>query len=427
MKSEADHIELRSEEVQEILGTPPGWLARWGTLAALIGVVALGWLGFWIEMPQTLEADVKITSKDPPRRFYAPSTTVLNDIIFGNESKVDSGATILHFNSKARLAHVLSLETELLQVENDTQILAMNIRRDLVLGELQEDYYDFLEKWDQYHFVSNRPTDNGGRSESAARIRDLESEIRELRIRLESLQNQLSEAQTRYDKELTLLNKGVLTREELNPTRIERDSYERQVQDAQSSIRSKSNQISMLRDRSRSNSGRAKALEDQSAAFGLLKDSFARLRNQVSEWKREYTVESPISGTVLFAKDNLAKGQFVQRDSLLLVIVPGKASGTVAKMEIVPEEAGQIVKGQKVQIKLYDYPFPEYGAVWGKVEGKGKLPTGGKIPVEVRFPGDSLVATKAGLIQPEGEMRGKATIILSRRRLIQRIFGIGEG
>ncbi|HRF37150.1 MAG TPA: HlyD family efflux transporter periplasmic adaptor subunit, partial [Saprospiraceae bacterium] len=234
-------------------------------------------------------------------------------------------------------------------------------------------------------------------------------------------------AQARYDKELTLLNRGVLTREELNPTRIERDSYERQVQDVQSSIRSKSNQISMLRDRSRSNSGRAKALEDQSAAFGLLKDSFARLRNRVSEWKREYTVESPISGTVLFAKDNLAKGQFVQRDSLLLVIVPGKASGTVAKMEIVPEEAGQIVRGQKVQIKLYDYPFPDYGAVWGQVEGKGKLPSGGKIPVEVRFPGDSLVTTKAGLIQPEGEMRGKATIILSRRRLIQRIFGIGEG
>ncbi|HRF37149.1 MAG TPA: hypothetical protein PK198_00050, partial [Saprospiraceae bacterium] len=177
MRSEADHIELRSEEVQEILGTPPGWLARWGTLAALIGVVALGWLGFWLEMPQTLEADVKITSKDPPRRFYAPSTTVLNDIIFGNESKVDSGATILHFNSKARLAHVLSLETELLQVGNDQQILSLNIQRDLILGELQEDYYDFLEKWDQYHFVSNRSTDNSGRSEVASRIRDLESEI----------------------------------------------------------------------------------------------------------------------------------------------------------------------------------------------------------------------------------------------------------
>lgn len=427
MKSESDNIELRSEEVQEILGTPPGWLARWGTLAALIGVVALGWLGFWLEMPQTMEADIKVTSKDPPRRFYAPSTTILSDIIYGNESKVDSGWTILHFNSKARLSHVQALENELIKIENDTQILALNLQRDLILGELQEDYYDFLEKWDQYHFVAGRPIDNSRRQESAARIRELESEIRDLRIKQGWLQNQLEEAQARYDKELSLLNKGILTREELNPTRTERDSYERQVQDVQSSIRSKSNQISMLRDQSHTSSGRAKALEDQNAAFGLLKDSFARLRNRVSEWKREYTVESPIRGTVLFTKDNLAPGQFVQRDSLLLVIIPGKASGTVAKMEIAPEDAGQIVKGQKVQIKLYDYPFPDYGAVWGEVEGKGKLPSGGKIPVEVRFPGDSLVTTKAGLIQPEGEMRGKATIILSRRRLIQRVFGIGKG
>ena len=37
MAEERNFVELRSEEVQEILGTPPGWLVRWGTMVVLLG------------------------------------------------------------------------------------------------------------------------------------------------------------------------------------------------------------------------------------------------------------------------------------------------------------------------------------------------------------------------------------------------------
>lgn len=426
MEREQDNIELRSEEVQEILGTPPGWLARWGTLTALAGVVVMGWIGYWIELPETVEADIKITSKDPPRRFIASKTTMLKEVLVENEGRVDSGKTILLFDSKARLGHVLNLESDLLGVKSDTQILNLRPSRDLLLGELLTDYYDFLEKWEQYDMVSSRKLDTYGRREMETRIRELEIGIEELHRKRERLQRRLEEVKSAYEKEQQMFNKGMLTREDLNPTRTEKDRYEREIQDIQSDIRTKSFQISTLRDKARSSSGRAKALQDQTIAFNLLKDSFAKLKNKVSEWKREYTVEAPISGTILFGKDNLAPGQFVQRDSLLLVILPVKPVGMVGKLDLSVEEAGQVVKGQRVQVKLYDYPFPDYGATWGYVESKGKIPSGGRLPVDIHFAGDTLVTTKGGRIQPEGEMRGKATIFISKRRLIQRLFGVGR-
>jgi hypothetical protein len=423
MHNDLENTELRSEEVQEILGTPPGWLVRWGTVAALIGVVALGWAGFWIELPETVESDIKITSIDPPRKFYAPNTTVLAEVFYPNEARVDSGAVILHFGSKAKLGHVLSLENDLLKIQADAQILDFIPVRDLLLGEIQEHYYDFLEKLDQYQLVASRKLDGYGRREIEKNIRELEFDIEDLQRRKNRVLSNLEDAQLRYDKELQMLKKGFLTREELNPTRSEKEKLERDVQDIESGLRNKNFQISSLKDKSRSNSGRARALQNTDISYNLLKDSFAKLKTKVAEWRREYTMESPISGTVLFVADNLAKGQFVQRDSLLLVILPQRPSGMVGRMELNAEEAGQVLSGQKVQVKLFDYPFPEYGAVWGVVDAKGRIPSGGRIPVDIRFSGDTLVTTKLGRIHPEAELRGKATIIISQKRLIQRLFG----
>jgi len=424
MHKDLEDIELRSEEVQEILGTPPGWLARWGTLAALTGVVVLGWVGFWLELPETIDAEIKITSKDPPRRFYAPATTVLKEVLVSHETVVDSGKIVLLFNSKARLGHVLSLEADMLRIESDQQIASMEPRRDLLLGEIQEDYYDFLEKWEQYQMVSSRKLDAFGRKEMQKRIRELEFSVADQENRKEQLKRQLEEVDARYNKELNLLKRGFLTREELNPTRTEKEKLERDIQDLESDMRTKNFQITSLQDKSKSSSGRAKALQDADISFNLLKDSFARLANRIAEWKREYLVESPVKGTVLFARDNLIQGQFVQRDSLLLVILPKKNAGMGGQLELAPEDAGLVSQGQKVMVKLSDFPFADYGAAWGTVKGKGKIPVNSKIPVEIGFPGDTLRTSKMGRVHPEGEIRGRATIVLAERRLIQRLFGI---
>ena len=61
-----ERIELRSEEVQEILGTPPSWLVRWGTLV-IVGVLAsLGVLSYVVKYPDVIMADAMITTSAPP-------------------------------------------------------------------------------------------------------------------------------------------------------------------------------------------------------------------------------------------------------------------------------------------------------------------------------------------------------------------------
>ena len=73
---EHENIELRSEEVQEILGTPPGWMTRYGTLIFLIALVVIGYIGFLVKYPDTVESKVKISLTDPPNGVSGPPPSV---------------------------------------------------------------------------------------------------------------------------------------------------------------------------------------------------------------------------------------------------------------------------------------------------------------------------------------------------------------
>ena len=53
-----NNLDLRSEEVMEILGTPPGWLLRFGTLLFFLLLVLLSWLSYWIEYPDVVENEI---------------------------------------------------------------------------------------------------------------------------------------------------------------------------------------------------------------------------------------------------------------------------------------------------------------------------------------------------------------------------------
>lgn len=63
---EKNYIELRSEDVQEILGTPPNWLVRWGTTVVLIGFTLMLLAAWFIRYPDVVEAKVVITTAVPP-------------------------------------------------------------------------------------------------------------------------------------------------------------------------------------------------------------------------------------------------------------------------------------------------------------------------------------------------------------------------
>jgi multidrug efflux pump subunit AcrA (membrane-fusion protein) len=63
---EENDIQLRTEEVNELLGAEPNWVYRWGILTIFI-IMLLGLvLSFFIRYPDILTAKTTITTLNPP-------------------------------------------------------------------------------------------------------------------------------------------------------------------------------------------------------------------------------------------------------------------------------------------------------------------------------------------------------------------------
>jgi multidrug resistance efflux pump len=72
MAEERNFVELRSEEVQEILGTPPNWLVRYGTVVVLLGFSLLLGVAWFVRYPDVVVSDkLSITTADPPVEVVA--------------------------------------------------------------------------------------------------------------------------------------------------------------------------------------------------------------------------------------------------------------------------------------------------------------------------------------------------------------------
>lgn len=73
-------IELRSEEVQEVMGRVPPWILRWG-IAVLLGILLiLLCVSFFYRYPDVIAAEVTITTVDPPVSIIARATGKLDKI-----------------------------------------------------------------------------------------------------------------------------------------------------------------------------------------------------------------------------------------------------------------------------------------------------------------------------------------------------------
>lgn len=62
-KNHLNNLELRSEEVQEILTKVPHWMIRWGNILFLFLIIVLLTLSWFIKYPDIITSNTIVTTK----------------------------------------------------------------------------------------------------------------------------------------------------------------------------------------------------------------------------------------------------------------------------------------------------------------------------------------------------------------------------
>ena len=424
--SKEKKIELRSEDVNDILSRPPGWILRWGSAVIFI-IVALLLVGSAIfKYPDRLVAPVLVTSENLPAQLVAKTTGRLQNI-FKKEgelvSKSELIATIENPTSYENYLELKSITTQFSDsLGSDGNITGCSFPANLQLGGLQNVYTQFLKSFkEDKNFIEI----NYHRKKIAILKRQIEAQkslqlLSEKQLSLSKEQMDISD--NIYKRDLSLYDQKVISQFDLEKSKSTQLSTRQQYETAQSDL----------------NNMKINILQAEQSVFDLelnreeqlnllersLMGNYDDLRAEVKQWEQNYLLISPVDGKVSFTKF-WQENQNVSVGDVVFTIVPMRDAKITGKIYLPLAGAGKVKVGQKVNIKLDNYPYMEFGMVQVKVGSISMIPTvinENKVYiVGVEFP--NRLKTNYGIdLMFTEEMQGVAEIITKDLSLLQRIL-----
>jgi hypothetical protein len=106
-----DQIELRSEEVQEILTKVPNWMIRWGNTLFLVLIGMLLLLSWFVKYPDIINANAIITTEIPPQKEYARTTGKIDTLFVKDIQNVLENQPLAIIENTANFTDVFFLKS----------------------------------------------------------------------------------------------------------------------------------------------------------------------------------------------------------------------------------------------------------------------------------------------------------------------------
>jgi multidrug resistance efflux pump len=418
-----DHekIELRSDDVQEILGTPPSWIVRWGTSFVFLGVAMLGLVSWMVKYPDIIHAPILITTELPPVPVVARTTGYLSKLLIKENDTVQAGDLLVVLQSTTNYEDVFRLEEQMSTLDSLTPAVLAAFKPDgtLNIGDLQLHYSSFVQILKDFQFKKSENFGAQNVDQFEKQIRNTEKLIKTENEKLVSTYQNLELANSNFKRQQLLFSQKVIPLAELENAKGEVYKHELNIKNVKSHIEELNGQILQLRKGILEVNQSSK--ESNSTKYVSLVESIQQLRTAIQKWKQQYLLMAPISGKVSFFNSYWAENQDVKDGAEVMAIIPSHGSAKVGLVSLPTFGSGKVKAGQRVVIKFESYPYQEHGVVEGVVESKALLPKDKTLTVRVTLP-NGLKTSYGKELKFDQQMQGLAEVITEERRFIERMF-----
>ncbi len=419
---EHESIQLRSEEVQEILGTPPIWLVRWGS-TVLFGAILLLFLVSWlVKYPDIIPAKIAIFTTKPPMQVIARSDGNLQKLLVTENQTVQQGDVVGVMQNSANSEHVMKIDKAIQALQQQENLLGFTPDKSLLMGELQSDYSTFLQAFEDYRFTIKTDFGTQNIEQLLAQIKNIQRDIEVTKGKRGTAVEKKKIAENELVKQKKLYSDGLNTGQDIENARSVILEIEERSKELESVLIQKDIEIGSIRNRIlQIQQGTS---EGNNTKLVKLKETINNLRSAIDRWKQTFLLLAPLDGRVSFYSKIENEGQFIKAGEVVMAILPEQTTTKnkiVGRMEMPIIGSGKVKIGQKVVIKLAGYPYQEFGTLNGKVQQKSQLPVNNAYIIEVGLP-DTLVTSYKKTIAFEQQLQGEAEIITEDRRFIERVF-----
>ena len=449
MKSVEEKIELRSEEFQEVLSNIPPWILRWGitVLASIIVILLVG--SAFFKYPDVLSSQVVLTGSTPPAVIVAKVSGKLKELYVTDNQEVKTGDYLAVIENPAKTEDVLNLksvmaglirhpieqldtwgwrvepamtetsESSLRYARNDTFI---GVKPAMTLGPIQSFYSAFrttLHEFSEYNRLQYYPQKI---AMSKARKIQLEKQFNILINQQKLTEEQMNLVHNKFERDSILSVKGMISNEEFENSRNVYLQNLISYENVNSSVNSMQIQIGQLEESLFDAS--YQDIEIQNNLQTRLQTQLSQLQAEILNWELNYPLVAPIDGKITFT-NYWVENQNISAGSAVFTIVPDGIQSMIGKAMLPVARSGKVKVGQKVNIRLQNFPENEYGILRGTVKNISLTPTeaGGMAfySVEITL-NNGLITTYKKELPYLSDMQGRADIITEDISLLERLI-----
>ena len=418
---EAKDIELRSDEVQEILTRPPHALIRYG-ISVICGVLVVLFIGsFFFCYPDVNSGSIVITTENPPVWIIARSTGKIQELRCYDKQRVNQGDILAIIDNTASVNDVLSMKQLLDSVRVSDSIYYLPkkmLTTAYELGEIQSSFSAFAKAATNYNNYLSLNLILQEKESLHRQMSDRSVYTKNLRKQFDLKQKELMIVRSDYERTRKLYEDKVVSESELEATDQKLLNKQQELQQLQTSISLEKVQSTQIQGTTGKLS--VQYQQEKNELFSELKSAYRELITATENWQQNYLLVSPQKGIVTFSSF-WQKNQFVSSGNKVFAIILQHPGRLVGKVAIPLAGSAKIKRGQMANVKLSGYPYLEYGILQGYVSNMSLIPNGNNYTVEVVFP-HGLYSTTRKYLKITGEMNGTAEIITENRSLIQRLI-----
>lgn len=415
----------RGLAVQELISNKPGFLIRWGVtifLFILLLIIAATW---FIQYPDVVTANAKLTSVNAPKEIIAKSDGQLIKLFVEENDVVQKDQIIGFMESTGNPGTILSLSKLLKNVQelfNNNQIeegvkafgnFSNNKSNDGALGELQQQYQTFIQS-----FIVFKSYLSEGFYLRKKTI--LQNDM----LNLQRLNGNLQRQRNLQEQDLDLAQQTYTANEQLkNDSVISAFEYRNESSKLISKKMSLPQTASAIVNNEGSQNEKRKEileLEDQiSQQKNIFVQSLNTFISQLEEWKKKYLLMAPVAGNITFS-GFIQEHQQLHAGQVICFVNTGK-SQYYAEVYIPQFNLGKVKLGQQVLLKFPSYPYQEYGSLNGNIEFISTIPTDSGYIAKVSLP-NGLSTSYNKPIQYRDGLLAQGEIITQNMRLLERFY-----
>ena len=413
--------ELRSEEVQEVMGEFPSWILRWGITVLFLVVLALVVGSCFFKYPDVIVSEMTLTGRYPVVQIVARASGKISRLNIEDGQTVASYTPLAVIENPASTDDVIYLKELLHRYVNMPDSFLTyykNGKDDFSLGDIQSMWTSFLNvlhEYDNYYSFSYYPKKIAA---TRAQIAKYHNYLQNQKRQQEVLEAQFGLASQQYNRDSLLFVRDVISPSEYETARSVFLQSRYTLESGNISLENLQIQIGELEVNLLDMELQRDERENQ--LLQNFRTSTEQLGNAINGWELNYCLSSPIEGKITFTK-YWNENQFVSVGENVFTVVPEKEDELLGKALLPIQRSGKVKVGQRVIIRFLNFPDQEFGIVTGMVHSVSLVPAENNYLIEISLP-DGLTTNYRKTLPVTYEMKASAEIVTEDLRLIERFF-----